>query len=140
MLFGSLGPAFLSLLILSAHLLRLGSPFLLGAVALLVIVWVPRPWARRTVRTALIVGALEWVRTLVVLTNDRFALGQPYLRMDLILAGVGVFTAASALLMGSDAAERFYRITARPASAPAPPAMSEPQPARALDSLPRRWL
>ena len=102
-------PVLLSLLVLAAHVLRLGNPLLvLLVLALLIVVWIRRPWAMRTVRVALVIGALEWLRTLVVLANERLALGEPFLRMVAILAAVAALTALSATAFRSPRLRAYY--------------------------------
>lgn len=95
-------PVWLSLLTLSAHFLRAGSSVLvvlpLAVAAALV---VPRWWVARVAQAALVLGALEWLSTLVDLAARRAAAGEPYLRMALIVVAVAVVTGCSALLFES---------------------------------------
>jgi hypothetical protein len=84
-------------LLLAAHFYRAGSwLFAAVAVAFIGLLAVPRNWAARAVQIALIVGALEWLRTLAAFAAARVAAGQPYLRLTLILLAVAALTAASA--------------------------------------------
>lgn len=89
----------LALGLLGAHFLRAGAWPLMGACVLLVLLmaW-PRRWAARTVQGALVLGAVEWLWTLALLAQQRIALGQPWLRMALILGAVALFTAGAALV------------------------------------------
>lgn len=90
-------PAALSLVTLGAHFLRGGQWVLLVVcVALLAALALRRRWAAASVQLGLILGAAEWVRTLVLILSQRRAAGEPYLRMVLILGGVAAFTLASA--------------------------------------------
>ncbi len=93
-------PACLALLLLGAHLLRLGdlAPVLL-CLALMPLAFVTRPWARRTLQVVLVLATLEWLRALVALRALRVDLGLPWLRMTAILLVVAAFTLASALLL-----------------------------------------
>jgi len=102
-------PAILSLLVLGAHFLRAGNVVALALVfAALGVLAVRRPLAARTAQAALVLGAFEWVRTLVSLALLRAAMGEPMLRMILILAGVATFTLLSALAFQSDLLRRWY--------------------------------
>lgn len=93
-------PAILSFLVLGAHFLRSGMPLLVPLPLLLIVLLVPKaPWAVRTCQAALGLGALEWLRALVMRVLERGALGEPYLRLVLILGAVALFTAGSALLL-----------------------------------------
>ena len=64
----------------------------------------------RGLQAALVLGALEWMYTLGGLVALRMELGQPVARMALILGGVAVFTAASALVFQSAPMARRHRI------------------------------
>lgn len=90
-------PACLALLLLAAHLLRMGDlgPVLL-CLALMVLAFVRHPVARRTLQAVLVLGALEWVRVLFEIRAARLEMGLPWLRMALILGVVAAFTLASA--------------------------------------------
>jgi len=91
-------PGFLALLILAAHFLRAGNLiFLLLVLALLVLIFIRKPWCIRTVQIGLVLGSLEWVWTLWMLILERRMAGLPYLRLSLILGAVALFTALGAL-------------------------------------------
>ncbi len=92
-------PVILSALLIGAHFLRQGSILLvLLSVGLPLVLLVRRSWAARIVQAFLLLAALEWIRTLVQLASDRAAMGEPWLRMAIILALVAGFTASSALV------------------------------------------
>jgi hypothetical protein len=93
-------PALLALLMLGAHFLRFGqAPLVLLCLALLVPLFVPRPWAQAIVRWALLLGSLVWLWTLVGDIRTRLAFGEPWLRLALILGAVAAFTAWAAWLL-----------------------------------------
>ena len=87
-----------SFLLLGAHFLRDGAwPMVVACIALaLLLAWRTR-WATWLVQAALVLGAIEWIWTALVLVQERMAEGRPWLRLAMILAAVAVFTAASAL-------------------------------------------
>ena len=92
-------PVVLSLLVLGAHFLRAGNIAMVAAVLVVLgLLGVRRRWAARGVQAALLLGALEWVRTLVDLVALRTQAGQPVLRLVLILGGVALVTGLSALV------------------------------------------
>jgi len=96
-------PALLALLMLGAHFLRFGQlPLVALCLALLVPLFVPRPWAQAVTRWALLLGALVWLWTLVEDVRMRLAFGEPWLRLALILGGVVVFTAWAAWMIRSE--------------------------------------
>jgi hypothetical protein len=110
-----LAPAVLSLLVLAAHFYRAQALLALAATfAVLVLVFVRRPWVPRVLQLALLLGAIEWVRTLVVLVQVREAMGQPYARLALILGAVALATAIASLAFQWRAVRAHYAGSTRP--------------------------
>jgi len=107
-------PVVLSLVILGAHFMRYGNfagVFVFsGLIALL---FVRRAWVARLMQVVLVLGALEWVRTLYELVQVRAALGQPFIRMTLILGVVAAVSFCSALLFQLPALKKIYRLDHR---------------------------
>jgi len=102
-------PVVLSLLVLAAHFLRDGSlPLTAVTLALLGLLAVRRRWSARIVQVVLVLGALEWIRTLVVLASYRADAGQPVLRMGIILGVVAAFTLFSAWMFQTATLRRVY--------------------------------
>ena len=103
-------PVVLSLLVLAAHFLRAGNLIMVVlALALLGLLAVPRAWAGRTLQIALLLGAVEWLWTLVRLVSARARAGEPALRMALILGAVALLTALSALVFRTARLRRRFR-------------------------------
>lgn len=103
-------PALASLL-LAAHFFRAGQLALtVASVALLVLLAVPRAWAARLLQVALVVGGLEWIRTLVEVAAARVSIGQPYLRLALILGAVAAFTLLAAAVFQHRRLRARYRL------------------------------
>lgn len=67
-----------------------------------------RRWVARLMQVVLGLGALEWLRTLVVLVMRRSEQSEPFLRMVLILGIVALVTLVSALLFETAKLRRFY--------------------------------
>ena len=60
-----LTPVVLSLLVLGAHFLRASSSIMVAVVVIVLgLLAVPRRWAARAVQAALLLGTVEWMRTL----------------------------------------------------------------------------
>jgi hypothetical protein len=96
-------PVVLSLVILGAHFMRYGNSIgVFGSLVLIALLIVRRPWVARLMQVALILGALEWVRTLYELAEVRAAHGQPFTR-----------TFCSALLFQTPALKGIYRLDRR---------------------------
>jgi hypothetical protein len=105
-------PIVLSLLLLGAHFLRYGNTLVvIGLVLLLALLFVRRPWVARVMQLVFAIGALEWLRTLVMLVQERMVLGAPYLRMAVILGTVVAITLLAALLFQTRELKAIYRIT-----------------------------
>lgn len=102
-------PIVLSLVVLGAHFMRYGNQVGVVVAALMIaVLFVRQAWAARLVQVVLIIGALEWLRTLYSLMQVRVALDQPYERMVLILGAVAVVTFCSALLFQSKSLQEVY--------------------------------
>lgn len=92
-------PIVLSFAVLGAHFMRYGNTIgVIGAVVLIALLFIRRPWAVRTMQAALVLAALEWLHTLYDLMQVRMALDQPLARMVVILGAVAAVTACSSLL------------------------------------------
>ena len=104
-------PVVLSLVVLGAHFMRYGNSIgVFGSLVLIALLIVRRPWVARLMQAVLILGALEWARTLYELVQIRAAQGQPFTRMIVILGVVAAVTFCSALLFQSPALKRIYRL------------------------------
>jgi hypothetical protein len=102
-------PVVISLLVMGAHFLRSGSlPLLVGVFVLLGLLGVRQRWAARVVQAALVLGALEWVRTLLQLSSMRAQAGAPATRMAVILGVVALVTLLSALVFFTPPLKRWY--------------------------------
>jgi hypothetical protein len=92
-------PAVLSMLVLGAHFFRGGNLLIVGLVIVfLALLLVRQPWVAYGFQALLVIGAIEWLRTLVEIMRRRQAMGEPWTRMAIILGAVAVITAASALV------------------------------------------
>jgi hypothetical protein len=107
-----LAPAALSLLVLGAHFLRGDHlPLVVLVLGLLALLFVRRPWAARTVQAALLLGALEWVRTTLALVGERSSMGLPHARMTVILLAVAAVCLLSAWPFRASRVRRRFRMT-----------------------------
>jgi hypothetical protein len=102
-------PVVLSLAVLGAHFLRYGSSIgVLAALLLIALLFLRRPWVARVMQVVLVLGTLEWLRTMYELGHMRALQGQPYGRMLVILGIVAVVTLCSALLFQSKTLKTMY--------------------------------
>jgi hypothetical protein len=99
----------LAFALLGAHFLR-AEAWIAVAVSggMVLLLLVPRPWAAHLARAALVVGTLEWMRTMIVIAAVRISAGVPAGRMILILVTVAFLTLAAILVFRHPALRRFY--------------------------------
>lgn len=91
-------PVVLAALVLAAHFFRARNLVPMGlALALPFLLLVGERWSARAVQAGLLLGAVEWVRTLVYFAGQRMEQGRPWTRLAVILGAVAVLTALSAL-------------------------------------------
>lgn len=104
-----LTPVVLSLAVLGLHFLRYGSSIgVFAALLLIALLFLRRPWAARVMQVVLVLGTLEWLRTMYELRHMRALQGQPYGRMLVILGIVAAVTLCSALLFQSKTLKKMY--------------------------------
>ena len=102
-------PVVLSILVLGAHFLRYGNwAGVFVALLLIALLFLRRPWVARLMQVVLVLGTLEWLRTMYELGHIRALHGQPYGRMLVILGIVAAVTLCSALLFESKTLRRLY--------------------------------
>ena len=105
-----LTPVILSFLLLGAHFYRAGSPVLTSlCVALLMLLFVRKPWVPRLFQGLLLLGAFEWLRSLYFFAAMRIAWDQPWTRLVLILGAVALFTLLSGTVFELKILRRFYQ-------------------------------
>lgn len=91
-------PVVLSALVLGAHFYRSRNVTLVAlSLALPLLLLVGERWSARAVQAGLVLGAVEWVRTLAFFAGQRLEAGRPWARLAVILGVVALLTALSAL-------------------------------------------
>ena len=104
-------PIVLSLILLGAHFARYGNTIVVAAIVVLIgMLFVPRWWVARLMQVVFALGALEWLRTMAVLIEARQVVGEPYLRLAVILGVVAAITILAGLLFQTRALKAFYRL------------------------------
>jgi len=92
-------PVILSFFLLAAHFFRAGHLVLtVLSLSILLLLFVKKSWVPRVIQTALVLAALEWLRSLFMLVQVRMEWGQPWQRLAVILGGVVLATLLSALV------------------------------------------
>ena len=99
MTFLHLFPAIAGYFLLSLHFFRTGNlPGMLCPLLLIAAMLIRRPRNVRLLQAGLVIGAVEWLRTAVVLATIRIQMDQPFLRLAIILGAVALCTALTALV------------------------------------------
>lgn len=96
-------PAFFAVLMLGALTLRLGLAFLVAVpltCLVLVLLFLPGRAVQTAISTLLGAGGLAWVAMTWIRVQERITLGQPWLRLTIILSTVALFTTWAAWLTG----------------------------------------
>lgn len=122
----------ISALILAAHFFRSGPGlFVLASLALIVLLFVKRPWASRVLQAGLWIGAAVMFWTGIDIARDRIATQNPRVVPPLlIMSGVGIFMIVTGLSVRGPGARRWFR------EAPAIPPQEPPVPQPPMPPLP----
>ncbi len=102
-------PAMVAMLVLGAHFYRASEWIPLAVVVALIALaplrrrWIPWLW-----QAALVLGTVEWLRTLAELVAVRRSLGAPWMRLAAILGAVALATLACALLFRLRSVRAYY--------------------------------
>lgn len=92
-------PVYISSLLLGAHFMRLGF-YPITALCLLIpfLLFLKYKWVARGIQLFLILGAIEWIRTLYIYAIEREAMSESWTRLAIILGSVSLFTGLSAFV------------------------------------------
>ena len=102
-------PIVISLLLLGAHFLRAGQTSLVVVTLVLLIpLFFRKSWVPGLIQLVLLLGAVEWLRTLFVVAQVRIEYGMPWTRLAIILGTVALFTALSGLVFRGRALKNRY--------------------------------
>lgn len=104
-------PVALAFVVLGAHFLHAGMlAGVAAAVVLVVLLFVRHPAAARIVQVALVLAAVEWLRTLALLVAERQAAGMPYVRLAIIVGAVALLTTLCLLVVRAARVRRHFRL------------------------------
>ena len=107
--FGRLVPVVLSFLLLGAHFSRADLNWLVPVPVLLVIfLFIRTPWSVRIVQVSLVLGALEWLRSMFSYIQIRQETGEDWARLAVILTTVSLLTVLSGLVFFSKRLKEHY--------------------------------
>jgi hypothetical protein len=109
MIFLLMLPTVISFWVLGAHYLREGNWVMVGACVVMPgLLLMRQRWVVRALQFLLVLGCVEWVLTARELMGERMARQEPFLRMILILGGVGVFCLIAAGLLETGRVKKRY--------------------------------
>lgn len=105
-------PVVISMLLIAAHFLRANNILFVAVILFLpLLLLVRHPLSARIIQAALVLAAIEWVRTLLMIVSVRERMGMPSTRLILILGAVACFTLLSALVFLSKTLKERYGIS-----------------------------
>ena len=104
-------PAILSLLLLSAHFSKVGIP-ILSVVFLIIpfLLLIKKQWVSQLIQIVLILGFFEWIRAIFYYVHQRLEIGEPYLRLVIIIGVVALFTGLSTLTFRNKKLKERYNL------------------------------
>ena len=104
-------PVFISFLLLAAHFFRAGQVVIsIALLSLLGLLFLRKAWVPWVIQVILLLGTVEWLRTLYSVAQVRIELDMPWMRMAIILGVVALFTALSCLVFRSKALRRKFSV------------------------------
>ena len=104
-------PVILSFLLLAAHFSRADIvPLMIVSTLMPFLLFIKQRYVARILQVSLIIGAAEWVRTIVLIVETREASGQDWTRMAIILGTVSLFTLSSALIFQTRSIKALYKL------------------------------
>ncbi len=102
-------PVFISFLLLAAHFLRAGQVVIsIVLLSLLSLLFLRKTWVPWVIQLVLLLGTVEWLRTLYSVAQLRIEFEMPWMRMAIILGVVALFTALSCLVFRSEALRKKF--------------------------------
>ncbi|MCD6180081.1 MAG: hypothetical protein J7K39_09280 [Bacteroidales bacterium] len=109
MIFLRLIPVILSFLILGAHFSRDNmSSLMMISLAFPFLLLIKKPWVPKVFQIALILGTLEWLRSLYFYIQAYEQSGQSWTKLLVIIGSVTLFTALSVLVFNNKAIRKRY--------------------------------
>ena len=106
-------PVIISFGLLAAHFSRAGLlPFVILSLAVPLLLFIRKAWAARTLQLLLLLGAFEWIRTMLGYIEVRKMIGDDWTRLAIILIVVALLTALSGLVFQGKSLKEYYKLGA----------------------------
>jgi len=107
---GRLFPVLLSFLLLAAHFSRSGNTLLVVlSLSIPLLLLFRRPWIPILIQVILLLGAAEWIRSMINYIQYRRSIGDDYVRLAIILSFVALFTLLSGWVFRGRKLKGWYR-------------------------------
>jgi hypothetical protein len=104
-------PVIFSFLILSAHFSRIDILiFSILCLLLPLVLIIKKSWVVKLVQTLLVLGSFEWIRSIFNYVIERQSIGEPYIKLVIILGLVAVFTGLSTLVFKNHFLKERYKL------------------------------
>ena len=104
-------PVILAFGLLAAHFSRANMPPAV-VVSLIIpfLLLIRKPWIARSIQILLLLGALEWIRSMVGYIQVRKEIGEDWGRLAIILITVALLTACSGLVFRGKSLKKRYQL------------------------------
>jgi len=104
-------PVILAFGLLAAHFSRANMPPAV-VVSLIIpfLLLIRKPWIARSIQILLMLGALEWIRSMFGYIQVRKEIGEDWGRLAIILVSVALLTACSGLVFRGKSLKKRYRL------------------------------
>ena len=104
-------PVILAFGLLAAHFSRANMfPLVIVSVLIPFILLIRKAWAARTIQIGLLLGALEWIRSMFGYIEIRKAMGDDWGRLVVILISVALLTACAGLVFRGKSLKLRYKL------------------------------
>ncbi len=104
-------PVILAFALLAAHFSRADMlPAVIVSLVIPLLLLFRKPWIARSVQILLLIGALEWIRSMFGYINVRKEIGEDWGRLTIILVTVALLTACSALVFRGKSLKKRYHL------------------------------
>lgn len=104
-------PVILSFGLLAAHFSRAGVlPLMILSIVIPFLLFIKKAWVARGIQILLLLGALEWIRSMFGYIEIRKAIGDDWGRLAIILVTVAVLTACSGLVFRGKSLKKSYQL------------------------------
>ena len=104
-------PVLLSFGLLAAHFSRADLfPLVVISLVIPLLLLVRKAWVARTIQILLLLGAMEWIRSMFGYIEVRKSIGEDWGRLAIILIIVALLTACSGLVFRGKSLKRRYKL------------------------------